>query len=848
MKYITFGPENNKYPVCLLVKSLRRNDLLSYVEGMEHDVVAYALPTTKAPKKAEMLEYLDKLLPTLCSLKTDYILVTDSAYFKTLTGVQQADRFSGYVLPCKLKDYEHFHVIYLPAPSAILYNPANKTKLQAGRKALIDFVQGRYVAPGSEIITFEAYPHSVEEIGQWLEKLLDVPLAIDIETKTLKHFSAGIGTMTLCWSQHEGIAFAVDKDHTPEEARQIRALLKAFFEARIAKTLYHRAWFDVYILVYQLFMKDVLDTEGLLYGLEIMLRSFEDTQLTRYLATNSCAGNKLSLKDAAQEFAGNYAVDVKNIDEVPLNHLLRYNLVDGLSTWYVYNTHFPRMVGDQQVDIYENLFKPCMYDIIQMQLTGLPINMEEVLKGKAIMQGYQDAAEAIVRASPYCARMDAYIARQWTLKRNSELKVKRVTEAECPDHLNLNSPPQLQIFLHEILKLPVVEETDTGQPATGMDAIEALIHHAQTDQEREVLQALIDYKQVNKILTSFIPAFEQAFKAPDGGHYLYGNFNLGGTLGGRLSSSDPNLQNLPATGSKYAKAVKKMFMAIAGKLFVGLDFNSLEDMISALTTKDPNKLKVYTDGYDGHCLRAYAYFGDQMPDIDPTQVDSINSIADKYKPLRQDSKAPTFALTYQGTWRTLVSNCGFSEEKAKSIETRYHEMYAVSDKWVQDRLKIAEKVGYVTVAFGLRLRTPMMQQCAMGLRATPYEAVAESRTAGNAMGQSYCMLNSRAAMAFMRKVRKHPEYRLRIRICAQIHDAMYFIVDNDADLLAWMNQHLVEEVKWQELPEIRHPTVHLGGALSVFYPTWNDELTIPNGAGSAQILQLAKEHIANAKR
>lgn len=175
------------------------------------------------------------------------------------------------------------------------------------------------------------------------------------------------------------------------------------------------------------------------------------------------------------------------------------------------------------------------------------------------------------------------------------------------------------------------------------------------------------------------------------------------------------------------------------------------------------------------------------------------------------------------------------------IADRYHEMYAVSDKWVQDRLKVAAQVGYVTVAFGLRLRTPAMQRTVMGTRVTPYEATAEGRTAGNAMGQSYCMLNSRAVMAFMQKVRKS-EYRTRIRPCAQIHDASYYLVDNDADLLAWMNEHLVKEVKWQELPEIKHPTVHLGGELSVFYPTWKNEFAIPNGAGADQILQLARAH------
>src|SRR5699024_276600 len=78
----------------------------------------------------------------------------------------------------------------------------------------------------------------------------------------------------------------------------------------------------------------------------------------------------------------------------------------------------------------------------------------------------------------------------------------------------------------------------------------------------------------------------------------------------------PNLQQLPATGTKYAKLIKKCFKAPTGWLFCGLDFASLEDRISALTTKDPNKLAVYIHGYDGHCLRAYSYWDYKMPNVE----------------------------------------------------------------------------------------------------------------------------------------------------------------------------------------------------------------------------------------
>ena len=277
-------------------------------------------------------------------------------------------------------------------------------------------------------------------------------------------------------------------------------------------------------------------------------------------------------------------------------------------------------------------------------------------------------------------------------------------------------------------------------------------------------------------------------------------------------------------------------------MFIGLDFASLEDRISALTSKDPNKLKVYTDGYDSHSLRAFAYFGDQMPDIVNT-VESINSIQEKYKPLRQKSKDPTFALTYQGTFKTLMTNCGFSMEVAKEIEKRYHDLYVVSDLWVAAKLNQAARDGYITVAFGLRLRTPMLKQVIRGTSKTPHEAEAEGRTAGNALGQSYCLLNSRAGVEFNAKVRKS-EFRNAIKPCAQIHDAQYFLVKDDIKAIAYTNKHLVKAVQWQEAPEIAHDEVKLGGELSIFYPTWASEIVIANYATEADIFATIDKHIS----
>lgn len=406
---------------------------------------------------------------------------------------------------------------------------------------------------------------------------------------------------------------------------------------------------------------------------------------------------------------------------------------------------------------------------------------------------------------------------------------------------NPNSGPQLQelLFGDEFMSLPVLDLTDTKQPATGVDTLKKLKNHTKNKAYLEFLDALIDFSAVAIILSTFIPALLRSPMASDGWHYMFGNFNLGGTLSGRLSSSKPNLQNLPSS-SRYAKLIKRCIKAPKGFLFVGLDFASLEDRISALTTKDPNKLKVYTDGYDGHSLRAFFYFSTKMPDIIDT-VESINSIQEKYKPLRQESKAPTFALTYQGTYHTLMANCGFSEEKAKDIEAKYHDAYKVSDDWVAAKLQEATKVGFITVAFGLRVRTPLLKQVILGTKKTPYEASAEGRTAGNALGQSWCLLNSRAASEFMQGVRKS-KYRLDIRPCAHIHDAQYYLIPDDLELVQYMNKHLVAAVEWQDHPEIYHDQVKLGGELSIFYPDWSAEMVIPNAANDNEINEIAHKH------
>jgi DNA polymerase-1 len=860
MRHHTFE-QSDTYPIALLMKpaAFVKGELISnYVAPLNnlgvssYNIVAFTLAydeNGKAPAKL-IKEYLGQLLEALQSIGTKYLYVTDGAYFKTLAGQSKAEPHHGYVLPCKIKGYEHMQVVLGLNYQTLIYNPELQSKLNMGLNALAKSFQGCYLPIGSNIIHSAQYPEGPEAIAEALKSLHQYPsLTCDIEAFSLDFWDSGIGTIAFAWDQHNGLAFACDyRPIDPgqklgygfkEANKKVRALLREFFETYQGELTFHHAGYDLKPIIYNLWMKGLLDRVGLLDGLHIMTRKLHDTKIIAYLATNSTAGNELGLKTLAHAFAGNWAKeDIKDIRRIPLKELLEYNLVDALSTHYVRNKYEPIMVQDQQQQLYHTLMMPSQKLITQMELVGMPMSRKRIQEVKQELQDIQQLHLDTIQNSSVIAVMNLLVQTKAMNDANAKLKVKQHPLEKFADkRFNPNSGPQLQVLLYEQMGLPVIDYTDTKQPATGAETIEKLINHTSEPAYKSLLAALIEYGKVTKILSTFIPAFEGSVSKDDSDTvWLHGSFNLGGTVSGRLSSSDPNLQNIPS-GSKYGKLIKSCFCAPEGYLFCGADFNSLEDYISALTTKDPNKLDVYIKGFDGHCLRAAYYFRDQLPHIDLTDPKSVNTIKDAHPELRQDSKAPTFLLTYGGTYHGMMSNLGWPEDKSKAIEANYHHLYQVSDQYVQKRLEQASKDGYVEVAFGLRVRTPLLKQVIFKGYKMPYEAAAEGRTAGNALGQSYGLLNNRAAVDFWQKVWAS-EYRYDILPSALIHDAIYSVMKDGLPTVTFANTELIKSMRWQELPEIQHPTVKLGAAIDVFWPTWANAITLPNEATPDQILEV----------
>ena len=201
------------------------------------------------------------------------------------------------------------------------------------------------------------------------------------------------------------------------------------------------------------------------------------------------------------------------------------------------------------------------------------------------------------------------------------------------------------------------------------------------------------------------------------------------------------------------------------------------------------------------------------------EVGVINSIKKKHKPLRSKSKAPTFAKQYGGTWNTLVNKGGFSVADAKAIDAAYDDLYKVSIKFAEKNISFGSKNGYVDCAFGLRLRTPILKQSVMNSKSTPYVAIAEGRSANNAVTQSWGLLINRAMIAASKRI-EQSQFAYDVFMSNSIHDAIYGIAKFDPTVIKFINDLLVEEMEWNDHIKIKSEEVLMLADLEIG-PSWD---------------------------
>lgn len=520
MRYSTFfNNTRNAFQLGIIIKEPALADQMMvkhYVDPLRqrgiagNSIIALGLDYNKNNKCPVALakEQLNKIGPTLIDMGITHLLVADPVYFKVLTKLTKTEPHHGYVKKAVYPGYENIDVVLSVNYQALFHNPDVQAKLTMSIDTVADAILGQFNELGQDVIREATYCYTKDQLENFLHTLLKKPaLTCDIETRGLLLNQAGIATIGFAWDQHNGGAAAIDRcDHTFGEyierdvksKMELYALLREFFEQYQGHMVYHNASFDTKIMIVNLFMKHLQDWKGMIHGLDVMFRNIDDTQIITYLATNSTSGNTLGLKQNSFEYTGNYAQEeIHDTTRIPLPELLKYNLIDNLATWFVYNKYRPVMMADNQLQIHDEIFIPSLKVITKMELVGMPMNGHTLYDSRGKLE---EILYHYVRTIEHSKIVQDYIwkrARIEMFEANLLLKkkVRPINDFVYP--LNTGSPKQVGELVYEHMGFPVTDTSDGGAPATGNKTLKKYLNqlietYDITEEELDIYQTSDD--------------------------------------------------------------------------------------------------------------------------------------------------------------------------------------------------------------------------------------------------------------------------------------------------------------------------------------------------------------------
>jgi DNA polymerase-1 len=271
------------------------------------------------------------------------------------------------------------------------------------------------------------------------------------------------------------------------------------------------------------------------------------------------------------------------------------------------------------------------------------------------------------------------------LKRELDLIQEDIYKLAGGD-FNLNSTPQLRQILFEKLELPILKKTKTG-PSTDASVLEEL-----ATMGHEVPRLMMEYRELEKLRSTYVDALPQLVH-PDTGR-IHTSFNQTVAATGRLSSSDPNLQNIPIR-TDLGREIRKGFVAAPGTLFLGVDYSQIELRVMAHFSGDEAFVTAFREGIDVHRQTASVIFEVPVADVSAEQ--------------RAQAKTVNFATLYgQGPF-SLARQLGISREEAKDFIATYFERFSGVRDFLDAQVEMAKESGYVETLMGRRRYVPELK-------------------------------------------------------------------------------------------------------------------------------------------
>jgi len=566
-------------------------------------------------------------------------------------------------------------------------------------------------------------------LDKWVRQLTKAELfAFDTETTSLDYMQAEI--VGLSFSTEPGKAAYVPLAHdyidAPEQLSRDAVLeqLKPLLENTQAKIIGQHIKYDMNVLTR--------------YGIQLNGIAF-DTMLESYVLNSTASRHDMD--SLALKYLGHKTIHFEDIagkgakqltfNQIDLEQASPYAAEDADITLRLHQTLWDKLKKEAQPrKVFEEIERPLITVLSEMECNGVLVDVDMLHKQSVELTDKMGDIQ----------------------KQAFEL---------AGEEFNLGSPKQLQAILFEKMQLPVLKKTPKGQASTAEEVLQELA------EDYPLPKLILEYRSMNKLKNTYTDRLPEQVD-PDTGR-VHTSYHQAVAATGRLSSSGPNLQNIPVRSAE-GRRIRQAFIAPVGYEVVAADYSQIELRIMAHLSGDEGLLNAFAEGVDVHRATAAEVFGVERDDVSSDQ--------------RRSAKAINFGLIYGMSAFGLAKQLGVERHVAQEYVDLYFDRYQGVKKYMDETRERARDQGYVETVFGRRLYLPDIKS-----RNAQVRQYAE-RTAINAPMQGTAADIIKRAMISVHDWmnRQQPD----MKMIMQVHDELVFEMNNKQTdkLIAEVEQHM----------------------------------------------------------
>ncbi|MBT0364818.1 DNA polymerase I [Morganella morganii] len=531
---------------------------------------------------------------------------------------------------------------------------AKKSTRSASSKAAVTTAVQTPAAPAvTPDISSENYETILDEeaLNRWAQILREAgEFAFDTETDSLDNLSARLVGMSFAAKAGHAAYVPIGHDYldAPDQllTEQVLRVMKPILEDEKIRKIGQNLKFD----------RGIMEN----YGVELRGIAF-DTMLESYVLNSvagrhdmdSLADRHLNYKTTTFEDIAGKGKKQLTFNQIPLEEAANYAAEDADITLLLHQALYPQLEAEKSLlHVYQDIEMPLVPVLSRMERTGVLI----------------DANVLAAQSVELTARLD---------------ELEKQAFAIAGEEFNLSSPKQLQTILFEKLNLPVVKKTPGGAPSTNEEVLEELADN------HELPRVILEHRSLSKLKTTYTDKLPLMVDPKT--RRVHTSYHQAVTATGRLSSRDPNLQNIPVRTDE-GRRIRQAFIARDGYCIMAADYSQIELRIMAHLSQDKGLLKAFAEGKDIHRATAAEVFGVPLDEVTADQ--------------RRSAKAINFGLIYGMSAFGLARQLGIPRGEAQLYMDLYFERYpGVLEYMARTREHAAEK-GYVETLEGRRLWLP----------------------------------------------------------------------------------------------------------------------------------------------